>query len=266
MCSEDDLDHYDEADYSSLVPSCSYKRPTAASVQDTDPLRSQRLVLDVLEGSTIVILATKQPGKRSQLWRMTSTGQLQHEGSTAHEKVPLVLDIEAPAPQPSSPQPARLALRRPDPRRRTTQTWRFTADGRLCCAHRNTCVQAHGGLMGLRHGPAAVLGATSDAPAHRPHKIGSVPIEQAVGKQRMRPGSGLLAVELTTDGPTRVVRITDMKQREPLKARAFADNEDWRGVALAHTPQSSTVSTSFSTTSSSINTTTNNNNNTGTVC
>lgn len=52
----------------------------------------------------------------------------------------------------------------------------------------------------------------------------------------MRPGSGLLAVEITTDGPTRVLRVTDMKQKEPLAARALADHLDWAGVSPAHRP------------------------------
>lgn len=130
-------------------------------------------------------------------------GQLQHEGSPA-DRV-LVLDIEGPAPQPSK-RDSRLALRRPDPRRRSTQTWRFTTDGRLCCAHDNMCVQSQDGLFGLRAGGAAVLGVATDAPAHRNRKV---PQEQAVGKQRMRPGSGFLSVEVTTDGPTRVLCVRD---------------------------------------------------------
>lgn len=148
---EDDLDHYDEADYSPVVPSSHRsKRPQMAP--QIDPVRSQRLVLDVMEGTTNVVLAVKQPGKRSQLWRMTSTGQLQHEGSASNERDRLILDIDATAPQPSAIQHAKLSLRKSVSRRRTTQTWRFTADGRLCCGHRNTCVQAQDGFLGLRPG------------------------------------------------------------------------------------------------------------------
>lgn len=89
---------------------------------------------------------------------MTPTGQLQHEGSSPPSH-PLqhrpnsnimVLDIEGPAPQPSSY--TRLVLRRPDPRRQSTQTWRFTDEGRLCCLHCNMCVQAQDGFFGLRQG------------------------------------------------------------------------------------------------------------------
>lgn len=62
----------------------------------------------------------------------------------------LVLDIAGTAPQPFTY--CALALRKPDPRRRSTQTWRFTDDGRLCCAHRNMCVQSKDGFMGLHEG------------------------------------------------------------------------------------------------------------------
>lgn len=120
-------------------------------------VESQELVLDVT-GNNQVILAHKRHGQRSQLWRMTTTGQLQHEGSSPpshpHQQRSsaniLVLDIEGPAPQPSSY--SRLVLRKPDPRRKSTQTWRFTDEGRLCCAHYNMCVQAQDGFFGLRPG------------------------------------------------------------------------------------------------------------------
>lgn len=41
--------------------------------------------------------------------------------------------------------------------------------------------------------------------------ISSVPLEQAVTRQRLRPGSGFLTVKVLTDGPTRVIQITDVK-------------------------------------------------------
>ena len=44
-------------------------------------MESQQLVLDVPEGSRVV-LSRKEKGARSQLWRMTGDGQLQHEGSS----------------------------------------------------------------------------------------------------------------------------------------------------------------------------------------
>lgn len=88
---------------------------------------------------------------------MTTLGQLQHEGSSppSFPQQPksdniLVLDIESSAPQPGSY--SKLCLRRPDPRRTSTQTWRFTDDGRLCCKHNNLCVQAQDGFHGLHQG------------------------------------------------------------------------------------------------------------------
>ena len=39
------------------------------------------------------------------------------------------------------------------------------------------------------------------------------PIEQMVARQRLRPGSGYLSVRVTTDGPTRVLQILDIKER-----------------------------------------------------
>jgi vacuolar protein sorting-associated protein 13D len=124
-----------------------------------DPLdvESQELVLDVVKTNQ-VILSRKRHGLRSQLWRMTPEGRLQHEGSSPpsypHQQTKsnniLVLDIENTAPQPNTY--SRLVLRRVDPRRRSTQTWRFTEEGRLCCVHCNMCVQAQDGFFGLRQG------------------------------------------------------------------------------------------------------------------
>ena len=61
-----------------------------------------------------------------------------------------MLDIAGPAPQPSEYTP--LMLRKPDERRKLTQTWRFTEDGRLCCLHSNMFVQAKDGFLGLTTG------------------------------------------------------------------------------------------------------------------
>lgn len=115
-------------------------------------VRGQQLVLEVLPGSSSVSLARKEHGSRSQLWRMSGDGRLQHEGSSPPRDQSgsvLVLDIAGLAPQPTQYTP--LVIRRPDPRRRSTQTWRFT-EGRLCCAHNNMCVQAKDGFYGLHAG------------------------------------------------------------------------------------------------------------------
>ena len=67
-----------------------------------------------------------------------------------------MLDIAGPAPQPSEYTP--LMLRKPDERRKLTQTWRFTEDGRLCCLHSNMFVQAKDGFLGLTTGMFYISG------------------------------------------------------------------------------------------------------------
>ncbi|KAK0083635.1 hypothetical protein PV325_008476 [Microctonus aethiopoides] len=197
-----------------------------------DPLdvETQRLVLEAGPGGWVA-LRRIQFGARSQLWRMTGDGQLQHEGSSPprdkHSRTSdsvLVLDIAGPAPQPFNY--CALALRRPDSRRRSTQTWRFTDDGRLCCAHKNMCVQSKDGFMGLYEGSEAVLGPQTHS--------NPPPIEQQVGRQRLRPGSGFLSVRVTTDGPTRVLQILDIKERK--KTFALLEERDWSHIAVAHRP------------------------------
>ncbi|KYN30792.1 Vacuolar protein sorting-associated protein 13D [Trachymyrmex septentrionalis] len=232
------------------------------SESNLDPLdvETQRLVLEAGSGGWVA-LRRKQYGDRAQLWRMTGDGQLQHEGSSPprdkHSKAPdtiFVLDIAGTAPQPFTY--CALALRKPDPRRRSTQTWRFTDDGRLCCAHKNMCVQSKDGFMGLYEGSEAVLG---------PQTHGNPPsIEQRVGRQKLRPGSGFLSVRVTTDGPTRVLQVLDIKERPILldysehyyphnnakkskslmtlrinvqkKTFALLEERDWSHIAISHRP------------------------------
>lgn len=43
--------------------------------------------------------------------------------------------------------------------------------------------------------------------------INPPPIEQRVGRQKLRPGSGFLSVTVITDGPTRVLQVLDIKER-----------------------------------------------------
>jgi len=50
-------------------------------------------------------------------------------------------------------------------------------------------------------------------PSSSDNSTSGVPVEQAVTRQKLRPGSGVLTVRVTTDGPTRVLRISDMKQK-----------------------------------------------------
>ncbi len=47
-------------------------------------------------------------------------------------------------------------------------------------------------------------------PSKRPH---DVPVEMAVFREKLRPGSGVLAVKVITDGPTRVLQVTDINQQ-----------------------------------------------------
>jgi vacuolar protein sorting-associated protein 13D len=98
-------------------------------------IETRELVLDVPNGN-MVILKRKEQDKRSQLWRMTSQGMLQHEGSSTPrdprrpsmtQTNVFVLDIEDIALQPG--RNVKLMLRKPDERRTSTQTWRFTEVG-----------------------------------------------------------------------------------------------------------------------------------------
>jgi vacuolar protein sorting-associated protein 13D len=75
---------------------------------------------------------------------------LSPKASSSNGRNILVLDIAGPAVQPNSYVP--LMLRRPDERRKFTQTWKFTDDGRLVCTHRGLYVQAKDGFLGLVKG------------------------------------------------------------------------------------------------------------------
>lgn len=56
-------------------------------------------------------------------------------------------------------------------------------------------------------GSEAVLGPGHELAPRFSNK--GVPIEQAVSRMKMRPGSGCLSVSITSDGPTRVLKIID---------------------------------------------------------
>ncbi|XP_028134062.1 intermembrane lipid transfer protein Vps13D [Diabrotica virgifera virgifera] len=206
-------------------------------VYDPNPdMESQELVLSVGK-NTRVLLSSKMASDRSQLWRMTSEGYLEHEGSspplhpgqTRNQDSILVLDIENTAPQPNTY--SRLMLRRIDPRRQSTQKWRFTEDGRLCCDHYNMCVQAMDGSYGLRSGNAVVLG-LPQAVSYMFVSNG-LPIEQAIERQYLRPGSGLLSVNIYMDGPTQVICIKDLKES---KYYATSDDKEWGTISKDQRP------------------------------
>lgn len=176
-------------------------------------LESQQLVLSVVEGGRVV-LARKQAGDRAQLWRMNKDKQLEHEGSsppTEPGKSPqssprFVLDLER-APQPM--KEISLVVRSSNKQRHSTQTWRFTDEGRLMCEHSNMCVQSRGGFFGLCENSEAVLGMiVSDTHAITEHLV---PLEQAIERQKLRPGSGFLSVAVSMDGPIKTIQIKDIK-------------------------------------------------------
>nr|XP_020474604.1 vacuolar protein sorting-associated protein 13D isoform X1 [Monopterus albus] len=185
------------------------------------------LVLDVDTKTQRVILKKKEPGKRSQLWRMTGNGMLCHEGSSPPQSKPaqprpldssLVLDIAGlAAVSDNSFEP--LMLRRPDSRRSTTQTWYFSS-GMLTCVLTRLVVQVKGGVAGLYDGSEVVLGPDSGLLEPGP--------EQLFINQKMRPGSGVLSVQVLPDGPTRVLQISDLNQRRPVWSSPSTEQDQSR--------------------------------------
>nr|XP_046254049.1 vacuolar protein sorting-associated protein 13D isoform X1 [Scatophagus argus]XP_046254050.1 vacuolar protein sorting-associated protein 13D isoform X1 [Scatophagus argus]XP_046254051.1 vacuolar protein sorting-associated protein 13D isoform X1 [Scatophagus argus] len=182
------------------------------------------LVLDVDTKTQRVILKKKEPGKRSQLWRMTGSGMLCHEGSSPPQSKPaqprppdssLVLDIAGlAAVTDNSFEP--LMLRRPDSRRSTTQTWYFSS-GMLTCGLPRLVVQVKGGVAGLYDGAEVVLGPDSGLLHPGP--------EQQFINQKMRPGSGVLSVQVLPDGPTRVLQISDFHQRRMIQSSPSTEQD-----------------------------------------
>uniref|UniRef100_A0A8C3LML7 Vacuolar protein sorting 13 homolog D n=1 Tax=Chrysolophus pictus TaxID=9089 RepID=A0A8C3LML7_CHRPC len=222
VCSMDDFQDSKQLYYENFIYiAATY---TFSGLQETSvrPVASNRdaayaeLVLDVSPKTQRVILKKKEPGKRSQLWRMTGTGMLCHEGSSVphnpHKPSPrsvescMILDIAGLAAVTDNRYEP-LMLRKPDRRRSTTQTWSFR-DGKLTCGIHGLVVQAKGGILGLHDGAEVVLGPDTSI-----ELLGSVPPEQQFINQKMRPGSGVLAVRVIPDGPTRVLQITDFNQR-----------------------------------------------------
>uniref|UniRef100_A0A3P9N194 Vacuolar protein sorting 13 homolog D n=1 Tax=Poecilia reticulata TaxID=8081 RepID=A0A3P9N194_POERE len=200
------------------------------SPYDPRPVGKQRLgsgaelVLDVDPKTRRVILRKKEPGKRSQLWRMTESGMLCHEGSSPPQSKPsqprpldtsLVLDIAGLAAV-SDNRFEPLMLRRPDSRRSTTQTWYFS-HGMLTCGLPLLVVQVKNGVAGMHDGAEVVLGPDSGLDQPGP--------EQQFINQKMRPGSGVLSVQVLPDGPTRVLQISDFSQRRTLWSSSSEEKE-----------------------------------------
>ncbi|XP_058531396.1 intermembrane lipid transfer protein VPS13D isoform X2 [Ochotona princeps] len=191
---------------------------TGRPVASNKVITCAELVLDVSPKTQRVILKKKEPGKRSQLWRMTSTGMLAHEGSsvphnpnkpsaTRSTEASAILDIAGLAAVTDNRYEP-LMLRKPDRRRSTTQTWSFR-EGKLTCGLHGLVVQAKGGLSGLFDGAEVVLGPDTSV-----ELLGPAPPEQQFINQKMRPGSGMLAIRVIPDGPTRALQITDFCQRK----------------------------------------------------
>uniref|UniRef100_A0A452R752 UBA domain-containing protein n=1 Tax=Ursus americanus TaxID=9643 RepID=A0A452R752_URSAM len=191
---------------------------TGRPVASSKTTACAELVLDVSPKTQRVILKKKEPGKRSQLWRMTGTGMLAHEGSSVPHNPSkpsaarspegsAILDIAGLAAVTDNRYEP-LMLRKPDRRRSTTQTWSFR-EGKLTCGLHGLVVQAKGGLSGLFDGAEVVLG-----PDTSMELLGPVPPEQQFINQKMRPGSGMLSVRVIPDGPTRALQITDFSQRK----------------------------------------------------
>ncbi|CAK6440611.1 unnamed protein product [Pipistrellus nathusii] len=191
---------------------------TGRPVASNKAVTCAELVLDVSPKTQRVILKKKEPGKRSQLWRMTGTGMLAHEGSSVPHNPnkpsaarstegSAILDIAGLAAVTDNRYEP-LMLRKPDRRRSTTQTWSFR-EGKLTCGLHGLVVQAKGGLSGLFDGAEVVLG-----PDTSMEILGPVPPEQQFINQKLRPGSGMLSIRVIPDGPTRALQITDFSQRK----------------------------------------------------
>ncbi|XP_004411222.1 PREDICTED: vacuolar protein sorting-associated protein 13D [Odobenus rosmarus divergens] len=191
---------------------------TGRPVASSKTTACAELVLDVSPKTQRVILKKKEPGKRSQLWRMTGTGMLAHEGSSVPHNPnkpsaarspegSAILDIAGLAAVTDNRYEP-LMLRKPDRRRSTTQTWSFR-EGKLTCGLHGLVVQAKGGLSGLFDGAEVVLG-----PDTSMELLGPVPPEQQFINQKLRPGSGMLSIRVIPDGPTRALQITDFSQRK----------------------------------------------------
>lgn len=88
------------------------------------------------------------------------------------------------------------------------------------------CVQPRNGFFGLRNGTDAVLGLIV-----RDTKIINsigVPFEQAIERQKLRPGSGCLSVNFRMDGPIKTLQIKDVKVKSD---QSLAVDPCWRHVS-----------------------------------
>jgi vacuolar protein sorting-associated protein 13D len=180
----------------------------------------KQLVIDYLQGK--LVLAQREENKRSQLWRMTSSGLLVHTGSSSPRdwsnkngtsddiRQASVLDIEEISANTltninATTHVMRLVIRRYDPKRTLTQTWKFHEDGYLCMGQTQMCVQVFGEL---KEKSELVLGPL------RFNQQGVIlpPLPPMHIRPRRRlKGSGLLSVRTYADGPTRILEIANVK-------------------------------------------------------
>lgn len=173
---------------------------------------SENLVLDVV-GVNKVVFSHREPGRRSQLWSQSAEGQLIHEGTSSaslqppHGSFKYCLDIAELAVVVEGC--SCLALRKMDSRRRTTQIWSFLEDGRLVCRSKLQCVQSLAAFGGMQPGARVALGPFDNKQLP---SIGSM-----MSMAKMLPGSGVLSVNVETDGPTRVLRLADANELESMK-------------------------------------------------
>ena len=187
----------------------------------------RHLVLDVVDGKRVV-LNRKVEHKRSQLWRMSGSGQLKHVGSSppvdprrhqsTSDKGGLVLDIEHLGAV-QNPKQAYLILQPPNPQRSTTQTW-FFENGDLKCCLPGLIVQPQGGVFGLKDCIPAVLGSAI------PPGLVQIRMDHCINRQKLRPGSGVLCAKVFAEGPTQVLQISDSQNS--------VVQQDWMLIEKTH--------------------------------
>ena len=191
-----------------------------------------------------VTLRKKKPGNRSQLWYLSSHGFLVHEGSTAPH-APLnrrgrllsrenswVLDVDTSettvteamfhcALDPRTLENFEiglLCLSRISSRRKNTQTWQFKRGFLINAA--SFCVQARRIDIGRAFSSSTDVVFVA-RPKYRGVKsgtgVGQSLVSESLGAARvfctwLRPGSGSLHVEVVTEGPVRVLQISDPEE------------------------------------------------------
>ncbi|KAJ7401442.1 hypothetical protein BTVI_95875 [Pitangus sulphuratus] len=212
------------------------QEPSGRPVASNKDVANAELVLDVSPKTQRVVLKKKEPGKRSQLWRMTEAGMLCHEGSSVphnpqkpsprSEDSSMILDIAGLAAVTDNRKG--FPMFTDDVTASVLyyleilnyQSWLLFLAAKLI-KHElpEALVIAKGGMLGLHDGAEVVLGPDTSL-----ELLGPVPPEQQFINQKMRPGSGVLAVRVIPDGPTRVLQITDFNQRR--NDRLFSEGEE----------------------------------------